>query len=169
MERPGKSRDHAQRSRWRQYRLRSLLLLIGVVAVACWWFRPESDPTGAVVAVYARMIEDYVSDVPSMVVYTSLDDSAIRRLRARLGRPKMVIRGMAEAKQCIRPKWGFYSDKPTGQRAVEVSVTLDSIKPGRATGKASFVEGWDMCGFFHFVCTKHSGRWVVEIVSGGYS
>jgi hypothetical protein len=146
-----------------KYKLRSLFMVLTLAAAFCWWFRPERDPTGAVVAVCATVIEEQLGHDPTIVVYTPLDADGLSHLRNRMGRTTVVVRGVAEGKlRVLAPGMVFYVDKPTGRVAVHVSVSVERLKPGRAIGKFMYGDG-ENGGAGNFECKKVSGRWIAEI------
>jgi hypothetical protein len=114
------------------------------------------------VAVYAAVNEQRVGvEFSGSVVYTQLDDAGLRRLRKRLGTTRTVTRGADESGQRIRRE-PIFIDKPTGRVAVHVSVTVELLKPGRASGQFHYGDGENgAVGSFH--CRKSSGTWVADI------
>ena len=148
-------------SNLRQYKLRSLFMVVTLAAALCWWFRPETDPAGAVIAAHAVLIENNLHD-GKMVLYTSLDDSNVRRLRATLGTSNIIVRGIADAKQRVpRAPGPGYVDGSTGLPALEMWAKVDRIKPGQVTCQVGYGTGAS-CGIGSYLCKKRSGAWNAE-------
>jgi hypothetical protein len=83
-----------------------------------------------------------------------------------LGKTTVVVRGATEGHlRVITPGRPYYVDKPTGRVAIHLSVTVERLKPRRATGKFMYGDG-EHAGSGNFDCKKTSGAWVAGIHVG---